>query len=504
MMGIVMSLPRPRPRPRPRPHQPVMVAAADATLGSGTSVHAAWRSTWATSRPDAGTPPSSPTSRSRTGRLLDDRIGHDMAEYPARTATSYLSRHVAPLVREALGDTPAVVLNGPRQAGKSTLAKEIAAEVPRARYLSFDDPEVVVAAVADPRSFVRQAPGLLVVDELQRVPELTLALKAEIDRDRRAGRYLLTGSTRYVTVPRLGDSLAGRVEIIDLMPLSQGELIGRREGFIQRLFDEVGELVTVAGPPLTKRDYLEAACRGGFPELRNRSGRRRDQWFSNYVRTVTQVDIRDLADIDRLAQLPRLLQLAAARTAGVLNKAALAGEVGLPQRTLDRYLSLLEAVFLIRLLPAWSRSLSKRVVRSPKLHLVDSGLAAHLLGTDLDGLMAPDGPSGQLLETFVIGELAKQASWSAIDVRLHHYRTYQETEVDVVLEARGGRVAGIEVKAGSTVRDRDLRGLRQLSESAGRRFAGGVVLYTGDQSVHAGERLAILPLSTLWSVEEST
>lgn len=416
----------------------------------------------------------------------------------AAEARSLIPRFAAEHVREALGDTPVVAINGARQVGKSTLVTELVDQHDANHVITLDDATQRDAASIDPNSFV-QRDGLLVIDEVQRVPDLLPAIKAEVDRDRRPGRFLLTGSTRLLSAPEMSASLAGRVEIIDLWPLSQGELARRRERFVDALFHQDPALRITSD--MSRADYFDRVCAGGYPEPLQRGGRRRQAWFSNYVTTVVERMVSDVADIERLALMPRLLRVCAARTAAELNTSAVAGELGLPHRTTGSYMTHLQTVFLIHLLPAWSRNLTSKVVHRPKIFVPDSGIAAHLLGVDRNGLTSPTSPAaGPLVETFVAMELRKQLAWAGTDVAMYHFRDRSGAEVDLVLEARDGQVAGVEVKAASTVRAEDFRGLRLLADRLGSQFAGGVVLYTGHQSVPFGDRLAAVPLAALWTV----
>ncbi|MGH9158116.1 MAG: ATP-binding protein [Acidimicrobiales bacterium] len=402
---------------------------------------------------------------------------------------------------EALGDTPVVAVNGPRQAGKSTLVSTLL-EIPDLEFVTLDDRIQRAAALADPEAFVEERQGPLAIDEVQRAPDLLLAIKATVDRDRRPGRFVLTGSTRLLSTPRLSESLAGRVEIVDLWPLSQGELARRPERFVDRLL--AWDPALRSPGQLRRADYFDLVCGGGLPEALRRAGRRRSAWLSGYATTVIDRLTVEVAEIERASAMPTLLRLCAARTATELNVSSMAAELGIPHRTLGTYLAHLRTVFLVDLLPAWSRNLTSKVVHRPKLVMVDSGLAAHLLGVGpgaLSGLPPETNPAapGQLLESFVVMEIRKQLGWSEADASLHHFRNRDGAEVDLVLETRDGRVAGIEVKAARGVTSRDFRGLRLLEGKLGDAFAGGVVLYTGREAVPFGHKLAALPVSSLWA-----
>jgi predicted AAA+ superfamily ATPase len=405
-------------------------------------------------------------------------------------------------LRQALEDTPVVAVNGARQVGKSTLVTDLLERPGGASIVTLDDETQRAAAELDPTAFVRRE-GLLVIDEVQRVPDLLPAIKAEVDRDRRPGRFLLTGSARLLSIPEMSRSLAGRVEVLDLWPLSQGEVEGRGERFIDALLDW-GPGLQATSSSLDRADYMARVCAGGYPEPLARQGRRRQAWFANYVTTVVERMVADIADIDRLSAMPRLLRVCAARTANELNVRAVADDLGVPYRTVGSYLTHLQAVFLVSLLPAWSRNLTSKVVHRPKLLVSDSGVAAHLLGVDAAALRRLDAAAaGPLLETFVALELRKQLGWAEADAELYHFRDRGGAEVDLILEARDGRVAGVEVKASSTVRAGDVAGLRLLADRLGDRFVGGVVLHTGQTSVPFGDRILAVPLAALWDVSDN-
>lgn len=407
------------------------------------------------------------------------------------------SRHITPSLLEALSDTPVVFLNGARQTGKSFLARWLAATAHPARYLTLDDAAVLAAAGGDSTGFIAGLEGPVVLDEVQRVPGLFLAIKAVVDRDRQPGRFLLIGSADVLLLPELADSLAGRMEVLTLWPLSQGEIEGRVEGFIEAVF--AGKLPGMSGAGAPHLALLERIHRGGYPELQTRtSPRRRAAWFNSYVNTLLQRDVRDLAHIEGLTAMPRLLSLLAARAASLLNFAELSRSTGIPQTTLKRYISLLETTFLVQYLPAWSGNLGKRLVKAPKLLLSDTGLLAHLLGIDLGAGIPYAERLGPLLENFVVMELRKQAAWNRRRVQLFHCRTQTGREVDIILEDAAGHVVGIEVKATAAVGTGDFKGLRALAEDLGDRFHRGIVLYTGSETIPFGARLYALPVESVW------
>lgn len=407
-----------------------------------------------------------------------------------------INRHIHNSVQLAMTDTPVVLLNGARQTGKTTLAQAIASKS-GVQYYTLDDYATLALATADPAGFIRNLSGPVVIDEIQKAPGLFPAIKLVVDKERRPGRFLLTGSANVMTLPRLSESLAGRMEIIPLFPFSVGELAGTAEQFLPRLFS--GSLAQ--SKVLSMGEEIETKLtRGGYPEATQReSDDRRAAWFASYVSTILQRDVRDLARVDALHTLPNLLKLLAARSSGLLNLADAGRYAGLPHTTLTRYLALLETVFLVNRLPAWSRNLGQRLVKSPKVHLVDTGLACHLLGADTRRLSEDRPLLGRLLESFVASELRKQISWTDPRIELFHFSTATGSEVDLVLEKPDGSVAAIEVKAGATVTASDFTALKALRDNIGRQFQAGVLLHLGDQIMPFGDKLWLVPVSALWA-----
>lgn len=405
-------------------------------------------------------------------------------------------RYIRPRLLEALADTPAVLIHGPRQCGKTTLAQLVGEELGY-RYFTFDDAAVLAAAREDPVGFVARLPERAVLDEVQRVPTLFASLKRAIDQERKAGRFILTGSANVLLVPQLSDSLAGRMEIVRLYPLAQCELAGTQPPFLDELLAGTLKLSHAGrlGAALAER-----LLKGGYPEPQRRpTWRRRRDWYRDYVETIVQRDIRELARISRLQAIPRLLKLAAGQSARLLNVSDLASPFQLSRPTIRDYLGLLEQIFLIDFLPPWHGNRIKRLVKTPKLHLGDTGLAGALLGLDVAQLNEDRGLLGQLLETFVYGELKRQASWHETDLAFHHFRDKDGYEVDLVIQQDGRRFAGIEIKAASTVTERDFRGLRRFRETVGKGFHSGVVLYDGEHVLPFGDGMCAVPLSALWS-----
>lgn len=401
-----------------------------------------------------------------------------------------------PLV-EALQDSPVVLIHGPRQCGKTTLARAVGEPLGYV-YLSFDDDSVLAAAREDPVGFVAALPARCILDEVQRVPEIFTSLKRSVDESRVPGRFLLTGSTNVLTLPSVADSLAGRMEILRLHPLAQVELRGGPARFLDALFSGAfapGQFDRL-GPALP-----QIIAAGGFPPaLARAQAHRRAVWYRDYVATIVQRDVRDIARVGALDTLPRLLALAAGETARMLNVSSLAAPFQVSRPTIHGYVTLLTQVFLLDLLPPWHSNRTSRLVKSPKLHLGDTGVAGAVLGAGADELAGDRKLLGQLLETFVYQELRRQADALPTPPAFFHFRNRDGAEVDIVLEGPGQRVAGVEVKASATVRAADFRGLRKLRDVAGERFALGVLLYDGETVLPFGDGFLAVPLPALWSV----
>jgi len=403
-------------------------------------------------------------------------------------------RFVRCRLEEALKDTPVVLVHGPRQCGKTTLAR-LVGEAAGYEYITFDDDVQLAAAKADPVGFVADLADKTVLDEVQRVPALFLALKSAVDRERRPGRIILTGSANVLLVPKLADSLAGRMEILRLHPLAQDEIEGKASCFIDALF-----AAQFRNRHFERLGYelAERIVAGGYPAALLRvKEKRRAAWYRDYIETIVQRDVRDLARIGSLGSLPRLLQLAAGQTARLVNVAEMASAFQLSRPTIRDYVVLLERIFLLEHLPPWHSNRLSRLIKTPKLHLADTGLASALLGVHAKFLLKDRTILGQLLETFVFQELKRQASWSDPPVQFHHFRNKDGVEVDIVME-KAGKVAGIEIKAAATVVKKDFRGLKKLRETTAERFAGGVVVYDGEHVAGFGDKLYAVPIRALW------
>ncbi|WP_370948582.1 ATP-binding protein [Amycolatopsis sp. cg5] len=414
---------------------------------------------------------------------------------------SDLPRACCGLVEEYLSTFRVVILNGPRQAGKTTLLGHV-----RTRHggtlFNLDDEQLLQAAISDPLGFAGSGTEPRLIDEVQRAGDpLVRAIKAEVDAIQRPGRYVLAGSTRFLSTPSLSESLAGRGAVVDVWPFSQGEFDGRFDKFIDIVFDDPGSLRDFSPSEVDRAGYFERICRGGFPEpALMHSARARRTWFRSYVRAIAERDIREMTRLNEPSAITTLLSYLASITAQEHNSVHTSNKTGLHRTTVNRYLELLEAVFLIHRLPAWSRNPTARVVKHAKVHVTDTGLATSLLGVSPESLAKPVAPArGPLVETFIVNELAKQASWSETQVRLHHWRVSGGPEVDVILEREDGQIVGIESKARDTVTADDFKGLAALRDQVGDQFSHGIVLHTGKRgSINFGEQLLSLPIAALW------
>ncbi len=403
-------------------------------------------------------------------------------------------RQITGKLQAALGDSPAVLLHGPRQSGKSTLAQAVGLPLGYT-YLTFDDDVLLTAARSDPQGFVAELPDRTILDEVQRVPEIFRALKASIDRDRRPGRFLLTGSANVLLVPALSESLAGRLAIVRLHPLAQSEIAGKESNIFDILFKgRIGIRTTQR----LGRNLADLIATGGYPPaIARTSAGRRAAWYRDYVETQVQRDVRELARISSLDVLPRLLSYAVSQTSQLLNVSELSGPFQVSRPTIREYLTLLENIFLLDELRPWHTNRISRLVKTPKLHINDTGIGCALLGTNADALYTDRKTYGQMLETFVYQELCRESSKYEDEFRFFHYRTRDGVEVDIIIE-QGAKLVGVEVKASSTVRPSDFKGLRSLKEYAGDRFVKGVVFYDGEATVGFGDEMFAIPIRSIW------
>jgi predicted AAA+ superfamily ATPase len=421
---------------------------------------------------------------------------------PKGSNVQLVPRHIRPELLNALGEARVVCLLGPRQAGKSTLVRDIAATDLRARYLTLDDPATLALAREDPTGFLAGTERLA-IDEIQRAPDLLLSIKRAVDTDPRPGRFLITGSANIITHPRVADALPGRVDYMALWPFSQAELGERRSTFLERAFS--GEPPDVEQPPIGRAGYAERVIKGGFPEIVRATPDRRRRFFSGYVDSILGREIDELGSVRDVESTKRLLRLAAARSASLTNLSSLARELDIDHKTVANRLHSLEQLFTLIRLPAWHANLGHRVIRSDKLHLADTGMLCFLIGADSTRLEADGTVAGSVFETFAVTELVRLAATSALDTQLnlHHYRDQRGNEVDLVMELASGEVVGIEVKASATPDPRDASGLRLLRDKLGDRFRQGLLLHLGPDLLRLGDRIAAVPLATLWQAEAS-
>ncbi|MBA2346935.1 MAG: ATP-binding protein [Solirubrobacterales bacterium] len=413
------------------------------------------------------------------------------------STTRLLSRHAQGAVEAALADTRVVVVLGARQVGKSTLLEQVAAaEGSGRRVITLDDQATRAAAIDDPTGFIAGLETPVAIDEIQRAPELMTEIKLRVDRDAAPGQFAITGSANLLEMKQVKDSLAGRAEYLRLHPFSQGELRGRRESFIPDLLD--GRSPDVTGAAVGRKAYAELLARGGYPEIQRRASNRRPRFFESYVEGILDRDLATLADVADRAAVARLLQAIGATSAGELNIERLSDSLGAPATTIRRHVDLLETLFLVRRLPAWSNNLLARTIKRPKIHVADTGLLAYLVGADERRIETDLDLGGMFFETFVADELHRQVSWLDDRPTLFHFRDRDQREVDIVIERRDGSVAAVEVKSTATVRASDFRGLAHLRDKLGSRFKAGVLLHAGANTVPFGDRLAAVPLAGLW------
>jgi len=405
------------------------------------------------------------------------------------------TRNIMSHLKKSLERSRVVLLNGARQVGKTTLSSELIKDK-NFTYLTFDDEMIYLAAKSNPVGFIANITKPLILDEVQRVPEIFLAIKQDVDKNQQPGRYLLTGSANPLLIPRLGDSLAGRMEVIDLMPLSQGEINNKKESLIDLLFSE--SPLKSPAYVMSKEDVYRKILVGGYPSVQHLDDEGRDAWMRNYLNLILQRDLKDLAQIEKLAEIPNLLKILASRASGLLNIADVSRDSKMVAKTVERYLVLLETIFLVDRQLSWSTNITQRFIKSPKIYLVDSGLLAYLLDTNLEKALTNSTHMGKIFENFVVGELKKQATWSKTTVNLHHFRTLRGEEVDLILEDRSGNIVGIEIKSNERVGADDFKGLKYLQDKMPDKFVKGIVMYIGSQCLPFGKDLWTLPVNALW------
>jgi predicted AAA+ superfamily ATPase len=408
-------------------------------------------------------------------------------------STPLYPRRLESRIAEAMADTPVVLLAGPRQAGKTTLVRQMSGA--GMRYLTLDDELTLMSARDDPVGMIRSL-DQAVIDEIQRAPQLLLAIKKSVDEDRRPGRFLLAGSANLMAVPKVADSLAGRMETLLLLPLSQGEIEGQTANWLDRVFaGQIPKSKTLANG----NDLVERVLKGGYPEVNVRAtARRRNTWARQYIDAIVQRDVRDISGIEKLDQLPRFLRVLAQTAGQMCNYSQLGGQVGLDSKTTSKYISVFEQMYLLKRVDVWARNRLNRVVKTPKLQFIDSGLLVTLLELTSDEVQQNRTRFGNVLETFVFSELLKATTTAENEYALMYFRDADKVEVDVVIENAAELLVGVEVKATATVKESDLRGLRKLSTLAGAKFKMGVLLYDGDETMPLGDNIWAAPLSTLW------
>lgn len=422
------------------------------------------------------------------------------------TPPRFVPRHLSGPILRTLRHFPVAGITGARQVGKSTLAQSLISDEWPAVYMTLDDRAALTAALQDPEGFIEGNPPPLILDEVQRAPALLLALKGAVDRHRRPGSYLVTGSANLLTLKRVSETLAGRAVYHELLPLSWSELAGRQSpaAVIDSLFEVRGarEFITrwtdLVEPQASRQELAARILAGGYPDaaLTGDPWVRR-QWFEGYRQTYLTRDVRDLAAVEHMPAFDRLLVTTALRTGQILNQSELARDLGVPYSTLRRYLSLLDLTYQVWFLrPYHMNNPGLRLVKSPKLYHMDTGLAAYLAAMDDWAAVERQGRQGQLFETWVAGELKKALPLCARATSLWFWASHQGREVDFVLE-RGADVVGIEAKWGAEVDRAALRGLTALKAAAGRRFRMGVVVHTGPTMVALAEDIVAVPVHVL-------
>lgn len=395
-------------------------------------------------------------------------------------------------IHEALSDTPVVLINGPRQCGKTTLVRQHGQSIP---YFTLDDDNLLAAVRADPAGFIRRM-DRVVIDEVQHAPELLRAIKLSIDQDRRPGRFLLTGSANLLAVPEVSDSLAGRMEILTLLPLMQAEIERRENHFLHYALKQDWPTGRIPYPKETT--LINRALNGGYPEMLARpTAARRIAWASAYLKALLERDVRDLSSIEKLSDMPRLLAVLAQLSGQLVNFTQIGGQLGMDSKTAQKYLGVLENMFLIKRIAPWSGNEIGRLVKTPKLHFLDAGLQASLVRLTPERALTDRARFGATLESWVCGELAKTLSLTPEPWQLMHYRDKDQVEVDFILESTDRQLIGIEVKAAASVTAADFRGLKKLQSLTGTNFTSGIVLYDGEQVLSMGERLWAVPLALM-------
>jgi predicted AAA+ superfamily ATPase len=413
---------------------------------------------------------------------------------------SLIRRNVETIVKETLNDTPVTVIQGARQVGKSTLAAMIAEEI-NSLSITLDSEAALIAAKENPYEFVSQYhKGLLIIDEVQKCPELLRAIKLSVDRERRPGRFMITGSANLLNLKGSSESLAGRAETVTLRPFSVGEVNGKREDIVSRLINREPLSELQKAEPLSRAEYAVLVEKGGYPDAISRAAKRRRTYFSNYVSRVLDHDADEISGLTHLDRLHKLYSVLAGQSSKIFINANISRLVGIPESSMRGYMSLLEDLCLINLLPAWGKNYSRRAISKQKILLSDTGLICSVQGISADFISDIENGNelGPLLETFVIGEILKQQVWSDCEYSLFHFRDFDEKEIDLLIELSDGRIIAIEIKSASSISRKDFTGMKMLRDTLGKRFHCGIVLYTGTETLPFGDKLFASPISVIW------
>lgn len=405
--------------------------------------------------------------------------------------TKHFPRQLKSRIDIAMQDTPVILINGPRQSGKTTLAREYSLDL---AYYTLDDENTLNAAKQDPVGFINRI-DKAIIDEIQRAPELLRAIKLSVDQNREPGRFLLTGSANLLALPQIGDSLAGRMEILTLFPLSQAEIQCRDNHFIKYAINQSWPNQI---PNTTESDILSRTLTGGYPEmLRRMAPERRNAWAKSYIKAIVERDIKDISSIEKLVEMPRLLEVLAQQSGKLTNFTQIGGQLNLDTKTTQKYIGLLETLFLIQQIKPWHSNALSRITKTPKIHFTDSGLLAYLNRLTIKRIEMDRTHFGALLETWVYGELLKMSTMEDDSWAIYYYRDKEQFEVDFILENHAYEIIGIEVKASHTITNQDFRGLRKLATLADKNWVSGIVLYNGDKCLSFGDNLWAIPFSLL-------
>ena len=397
-----------------------------------------------------------------------------------------IKRRLEPIILEMLDNFRIVAINGPRQSGKTTLAKLIAKNK-NITYYTFDDDDIYNTAKLDPNGFISYiAKDNVVIDEVQMVPEVISSIKMQVDEQNKKGMFLLTGSSDMFKNSKIKESLAGRMVSFNLYPLSCSEINNRDLNVIDKLFSDDFNYFDIEFEKIANINFVESVINGGYPEIYTLSTKAKYAWFESYIKSRITKDVESIGDIDinQISSLGKLLQLLAGQISSLVNYKNIADKIKISDKTVRKYIEILEALYIIKLVPAYANNQLKRVVKSPKVHFIDSGLASYLLNVDIDGAMVKQGEVyGNLVESFVYGELIKHKSTANKRVNIYHFRDQQKKEVDFVLESSDGKIVALEVKSGSNIKKEYFKGLVALANTIKDKDFKGIILYGGDKII---------------------